>query len=441
MRRSVMSSLVAVMVLAACSESEPTEDATADASDPSTSETTGAPADSVVEEFAGEDWFLGTVPDAPVAADPDAEPIHIGMINQEDTPLGSFPELRRATEAAVAFVNEELGGVGGRPIELHTCIVSFNVEQSQACAQEMVQQDVVALSGGIDVTSNGSIPVLTENEIPQIGGIPANLVEQRSDVTFFFSGGTTGAVAAFLAHAADEGAEKAVIGYGEFESFDVTAEDYGVPVGESLGLDVETAVFPVTATDFLPILTGIADRDPDAIVMLVAGSSCVPLVQTYRDLQIEAQLYLVGACAADEIVEAAGDDMDGVILNSEGRVVGADEDDVEGGIYDAINERYADGEGSGSGTLGVRSMLNLYSLMAEIGPDDVSRAAILELVRASVERPSFWGFPYTCDGEQIAGLPSLCAPQQVLFSVNGVNDFDPVGRDSYDTVALYAAAG
>jgi hypothetical protein len=29
----------------------------------------------------------------------------------------------------------------------------------------------------------------------------------------------------------------------------------------------------------------------------------------------------------------------------------------------------------------------------------------------------------------------------VLFSVNGVNDFERVGRDQYDTVELYDAVG
>ena len=150
---------------------------------------------------------MGTVPDEPIAADPDGDPVLIGLINQEDTPLGSFPELRVAAEASVEFINTELGGVGGRPLELTSCVVSFDPEQSQACAQEMVQQDVVALTGGIDVTSNGSIPVLEQNGIPQAGGIPANLIEQRSETMFFFSGGTTGAVAAFLSDAADKGAE------------------------------------------------------------------------------------------------------------------------------------------------------------------------------------------------------------------------------------------
>ncbi len=220
-----------LLLAAACSEEAPEEDATGGSDVTTVTGDDVREGDTVVERFAGEEWFLGTMPDAPVAADPDAEPIVIGMINQEDTPLGSFPEVRRAVEGGVDFVNAELGGVDGHPLELHTCITSFDPEQSAACAQEMVAQDVVALVGGLDVTSNGSVPVLEDNGIPQLGGIPANLVEQQSDVTFFFSGGVTGGLAAFLAHTAEEGGTSSVLAYGEFESFEVVGPGLRRPRG------------------------------------------------------------------------------------------------------------------------------------------------------------------------------------------------------------------
>ncbi|MEA2704254.1 MAG: hypothetical protein QOD63_2199, partial [Actinomycetota bacterium] len=43
--------------------------------------------------------------------DPDSgltgEPILVGLINQEDTPIGSFPELRRGAESAIRHVNND----------------------------------------------------------------------------------------------------------------------------------------------------------------------------------------------------------------------------------------------------------------------------------------------------------------------------------------------
>ena len=97
MKRALVIAAAVVALVAGCSEPAPEED-DAEATSGTTEDTAAREGDTVVERFAGEEWFLGTVPDEPVAADPDAEPIPIGMINQEDTPLGSFPEIRRAVE-------------------------------------------------------------------------------------------------------------------------------------------------------------------------------------------------------------------------------------------------------------------------------------------------------------------------------------------------------
>jgi hypothetical protein len=112
----------------------------------------------VVSQYPGVETSFGTLPTEAKAAGTD-NPIVVGMINQENTPLGSFPELRLSAEAAVKWINTELGGVSGRPIQLETCITTFSVEKSQACAQEMVQKGAVAVTGGIDISSNGSVPI------------------------------------------------------------------------------------------------------------------------------------------------------------------------------------------------------------------------------------------------------------------------------------------
>ncbi|MGH9184655.1 MAG: ABC transporter substrate-binding protein, partial [Acidimicrobiales bacterium] len=68
-------------------------------------------------------------------ADESLEPVTIGYINQEGS-VPSFPEATVGIEAAVRYVNEELGGAGGHPVELATCIVQSE-EDGQRCGTEM----------------------------------------------------------------------------------------------------------------------------------------------------------------------------------------------------------------------------------------------------------------------------------------------------------------
>jgi hypothetical protein len=134
-----------VMVLAACSE--PAQE----------SSTTASGEDVRAVACAGLDLLacarLSTiadlVPDEPVVAS--GEPLVLGMVNQENTPVGSFPELSAAVQAAVDFVNENLGGVGGRPIEVELCNTNFSAEGSTACGQQFAESGVPAVLGGIDV--------------------------------------------------------------------------------------------------------------------------------------------------------------------------------------------------------------------------------------------------------------------------------------------------
>jgi branched-chain amino acid transport system substrate-binding protein len=84
-------------------------------------------------------------------------------------------------------------------------------------------------------------------------------------------------------------------------------------------------------------------------------------------------------------------------------------------------------------------MMNLYGVLTELGADGISREAVVDSLRAAVGHPSFWGHPYTCDGEQVPGLPALCAPQQTLFEMVVADEITFVS-DWIDTPALFADA-
>jgi hypothetical protein len=75
-----------------------------------------------------------------------------------------------------------------------------------------------------------------------------------------------------------------------------------------------------------------------------------------------------------------------------------------------------------------------------LGPDGISREAILDTMRSAVDEPGFWGHAYTCDGQQVAGLPSLCAPQQSLIEVGANGDISIINDEWFDTVAIFGDA-
>ena len=106
----VVAVAAAALALSACSEDEAAPDDTG-------SPSSDANEAGMSEEEATE-WLLeysgGT------AGEADGEPYRIGFAHSN----AFFPEGEAAVDAALELVNSELGGVGGRPLELVTCDVA-----------------------------------------------------------------------------------------------------------------------------------------------------------------------------------------------------------------------------------------------------------------------------------------------------------------------------
>jgi branched-chain amino acid transport system substrate-binding protein len=340
-------------------------------------------------------------------------PIRVGTINQDTGAAGAFPELTDADRIAIEFINTELNGVDGHPIELVACNTNFSPDLSQACAQQMVDEEVVAVVGGIDVWGTG-ITTLENNGIPYVGGIPVSFEAARSPVSFQFSGGSWGAVLGMAQYAVEElDAQKVAIIHAEFGPI-TDAAQLGERVLDGRGVDVTRIPTAAVNADMVQALNTAAQADPDAVLALTADTGCRPTMLTAQQIGFEPPIMYTGACAVPTILESVGDAAEGAIFNLEAELAA---DNADQTLYVAVAERYGeqyDYEFQGAGTVSFRAVMNLYMLLREIGADNATREAILGELRAARDAPSFYGHPYTCDGEQLEGYPSMCAPQQTL---------------------------
>jgi branched-chain amino acid transport system substrate-binding protein len=353
------------------------------------------------------------VPDGAIAP-ASGTPIRIGMMNQEASPAGSYTQLSQAARAAIDFVNDALGGLHGHPLELELCDNGFSAEQSVACAQQMVDERVPVVLGGIDIFGTG-IDVLRQNDIPYAGGIPISAASATSSNSFQWSGGAWGATVAFAHHAAEHGARRAAIVYADFGPI-AQAADLGREVLERRNVDTTLVPYPITATDIAAALPAATAADPDVLIVLGADSICRSALTAVRSSGTSAQAYYLGACATPAVTDSLGDnEADGAIFNVEGSISPDDPDTV---LYGAAVDRFGRGlDPVGAGTVTFRSVMNVYRALRSLDDGPVDGGSVMAALAAQRAAPSFMGHPSTCDHQQLRGLPAMCSPQQILVEM------------------------
>jgi branched-chain amino acid transport system substrate-binding protein len=134
--------------------------------------------------------------DAPLTAE--GEPFVIAMPNLEGDAAGTFPDVREGAEAAVQFINDQLGGIGadyeagtpGRPIELQVCSHVPTQEDAQRCANEIVGHDPDIIQIGVDFLTPLLYPVF--QGIPTVQNLPIFVADFDQPGVYSAIGGCPG---------------------------------------------------------------------------------------------------------------------------------------------------------------------------------------------------------------------------------------------------------
>lgn len=349
------------------------------------------------------------------AAPATGSPIQLGMINQENTPAGSFPDVRQGALAAASYINDSLGGLNGHPLRITPCITDASPASGANCSRKLIGDKVVAVVGGEDFSTSGSIPPLTKAKIPYVGGIPILPAESTSPVSFQFSGGSS---AAFSAQ--DDYLVKTL----HVKSINIittanpaglaAATTFGSAILKKLGVtDVKSVQAAADAADFTAPVQQIAANKPDGIIVLFASPGCSRIMQARGSLGVTSTTFYPGSCLTSAEVKAGGAGANDAYFNSDNMLFSGDDPQVV--TWRAQMAKY-----QSSATLsaysqnGFQSVMNLWAAMKK-GPATPTPASIISTLESSVNVPSFMGHPYTCNHKIVPGAPAICSSAQRII--------------------------
>src|SRR3954462_9507128 len=106
-------------------------------------------------------------------------PITVGLLNLESGPV-TFPEYSAAAKAAVNYINDYKGGIGGHPVKLDVCATGGQPATSARCAGQVVDKKPAFILGGADIGGPGSFPIYQKAKLAYVGGIPFTPVESNA---------------------------------------------------------------------------------------------------------------------------------------------------------------------------------------------------------------------------------------------------------------------
>lgn len=106
----------------------------------------------------------------------------IGFVNQQNEPNDVGPGPTHGADPAVKYINEELGGIDGHPLELRKCFISTAEEQGQTCGQKMINdKDIHVVDVGAVALGSQSLNSTIDEQKPMVYGVSGGASDTKKE--------------------------------------------------------------------------------------------------------------------------------------------------------------------------------------------------------------------------------------------------------------------
>ena len=360
--------------------------------------------------------FLGYVGGPGGAASGD--PIRIGYINQDGGSIVVSSTHDDGVDFAVQFINEQAGGIGGRPIEIVQCFIANTEEEGQQCGQQFANDDsIAAVISGPTVTGTQSFYAALAESKAVVHGVSVNPVDTTQPNVAVLNGGAVYILAPFATFAQEVlGVESAALTYSEETQSDAAAGQ--ASAFETLGIPIEVAPYPQNTPDLTVPLLAAGAQEADIVMPVLAQPECVKWAEAQRSLGIPDEKVLASpVCLTPATIEGLGDFPEwyyGITTSlgsdaSDPAVVPYQEYLTEIGQEQYIPDPWV--------LVGFGQAMTLAKWLNAIGPDNITTEAILEQM-AAFEGPLILGSPVV-DCGKYPEAPGNCGDHTQFYRYTG----------------------
>jgi branched-chain amino acid transport system substrate-binding protein len=364
-------------------------------------------------------------------------PVKIGFVTDDANARTDNSIETPVANATVKWLNDYLGGAGGRPITLVRCVDLAEPSKGTDCANQMIADKVAAVVIGSNAVLENVWTPLNAAGIPVFlyGASNANVVADPKQ-TFIFSNGPA-LIQGFPAAVAKENKAKKV----SVVAIDVPAatsyfKGQGPADFKAKGLDMELIPVAAGTADMTPQMQRLASANPDGVVFVIGNDAfCIAAFNGLRTAGFKGHVTSIPQCLSDATRTAVpGDFLKGMQIAATSPI--DDPKDPSMKQYYAVLKKYG-AESVDKSSIGGVAMFEalagfataIQGLKGEVTPASITAAA--KAMPWSV-LPGAGGTHFRCNNKADPAQPAVCTNALLagtLDSKGKVVRYTPVGDE------------
>ena len=360
------------------------------------------------------------------------DPVKIGMVSDGATDAFDNTDELRSAEATAEYWNTHKGGVGGRPVEVVTCETGADPAGATDCANQLVEEEVVA------VTLSQSGVAGSVWEPLRTAGIPTFWLQAGGDVaaddqsSFVLVNPLTGLFGLPVSVAESEGADRIAFVVINVPQALEGLEALGPTILGQAGLEYDVyAIDPGTA-DMTAQMQEVVDSGAEVVQITGNDAFCIAAFNGLNAVGFEGAKVVVSQCITDATREAvAGDILEGTYITSTVALKAADDPTYQ--LYKAVMETYGDDVTDVDNNTAMGAYAAMGGLLTSLEgiEGDITPETVISTIKAmpEAELPGGGGVMFRCDGSASAMLPSVCSNfflQTTLDAEGQPTTYEPV---------------
>jgi branched-chain amino acid transport system substrate-binding protein len=242
-------------------------------------------------------WALTYTHGSSEGADLSLAPVVVGFINQENS-VPSFPEASAGINAAVKYVNTELGGADGHRVVVKKCVVKSE-EDGQRCGIQM-QNDRNVKFVILGVTAVGQKSIYSVLKKPIVSVSPSTIDDLAAKNAYSYTSGGPGVIAGMGVFTAKYlKAKNVAVVSGNNPAAQQSAQQFLKPLLEQLGVkSVRLVAVPDDATgpNVVSAIQAVGAEKADVLVAFTVLNLCIALYDGLKSLAINPTVVATGLC-------------------------------------------------------------------------------------------------------------------------------------------------